>query len=314
MLPEHLRFDLLKQRISIECALSHHGLLERMRIRGPNLVGPCPLHNGDRADAFVVHRERNLWHCFTACNRGGDVIELVRILHRCSYARAAFELARMANTEPMDLQLNTRIHTGKNHPFIPFTRTLSLDPIDPFIQKKGIAPETARALEVGRYRGPGFLEGCIGVRLHDPEGRPLGYLGRRIESASNPRTGAPTESKWKCPPGLPKGQLLYNWHRTAHRRGAELVVVECPWSVLRLHALGIPAVALLGVQATGIQQALLATAPILLLLDGDPAGRAASLHLEHQLRERTRITRLELPCGMDPDDLDDQALGLLVTG
>ena len=81
-------FEHLKRQASIVQVLEAHGLNTHLRKRGDELVGPCPLHQGDNPTAFRVHAERNLWHCWTACG-GGDVVDLVRMIHRCSYAQAA---------------------------------------------------------------------------------------------------------------------------------------------------------------------------------------------------------------------------------
>lgn len=46
---------------------------------GKNFKGPCPLHN-ERTASFYVYPDRQAFHCFGACGRGGDVIELVRLI------------------------------------------------------------------------------------------------------------------------------------------------------------------------------------------------------------------------------------------
>jgi DNA primase len=83
--------------------------------------------------------------------------------------------------------------------------------------------------------------------------------------------------------------------------------------VLRLLALGIPAVALLGVHATRAQLALLASVPKLtLLFDGDPAGREGARTLADRLKGTSQTRIVLVPDGLDPDDLDDLALRSLV--
>jgi hypothetical protein len=46
------------------------------------LKGKCPLHAGgkERTPSFVVYTGTQTWQCFGACARGGDVIELARLL------------------------------------------------------------------------------------------------------------------------------------------------------------------------------------------------------------------------------------------
>jgi DNA primase len=299
MIPSHLEFRLLKRAVSIEQVLADQGLLDRLRRRGAYWVGPCPLHAGDNPNAFVVHRERNLWRCFTVCRAGGDVVELARHLHNGSYRHAARYLARLAGSRATGGAGGALIATPAVPPFRPFTRSLPLDPHAAFLTAKGILPQTALRFEVGAFHGRGMLAGSIAVRLHDPDGQPLGYAGRRL--------GDLQQGKWVLPPGLPRRRILYGYHRLApDRRRWGLVVVECPWGVLRLAQLGFPAVALLGTQLCEPQLALLAAAPrVILLLDGDPAGRHAALDIRERL---PRATIVDLPDGRDPDDLCNQEL------
>jgi len=174
----------------------------------------------------------------------------------------------------------------------------------PFLQAKGISPVIAARLEVGAFHGNGFLKDCIGVRLHDPEGRPLGYMGRRLLGADIVRWG-----KYKLPSGFPKADVLYAWHQCPPPGRCVLIVTECAWAVLRLAALGLPAVALLGCHASSRQLAILRTLPRLtLLLDGDWAGRMGSRRLAEQLRAICQVDIASLLDGMDPDELDDAAL------
>jgi DNA primase len=298
MIPPHLDFRLLKRAVSIGQVLADQGLLDRLRSRGPCWVGPCPLHGGDNPNAFVVHRERNLWRCFSVCRAGGDVVELARRLHDGSYRLAARYLSRLAGSQastdapPSDIVLAGR-------PFRPFTRPLPLDPQADFLAAKGIRAQTAMRFEVGAFRGRGMLAGCIAVRLHDPEGRPLGYAGRRLADLQR--------GKWVLPPRLPRSRILYGYHRLgADRRRWGLVVVECPWGVLRLAQLGIPAVALLGTQLCEPQRALLAAVRrLILLLDADSAGRRAAIAIRERLPHAALV---DLPDGHDPDDLSDRDL------
>jgi len=289
-----LDFRFLKSRVPIERVLEVRGRLKAMRLHGDNLIGPCPIHRGDSTTAFVVTRSKNLWHCFTGCRRGGDVIDLVRRLDECDYRSTAVYLASLAGT--------TTTATGDGIPFRPFTSRLKLDPAVTFLANKGIRENTARSFEAGLYRGSGFLEGCVAVRLHDPEGQPLGYAGRRLES-DPVRPG-----KWRLPARLPKRSIVFNLHRVRDRIEHALVIVEDPWSVMRLTQIGAPAVALLGTALSSEQAALLTPwRHILLMLDGDHAGRTGSREIRPRF-PNAKVAVAELPEGYDPDQLSDYDL------
>lgn len=297
MIPPHLDFRRLKRTVTIEQVLAEKGWLGQMRKRGTRLAGPCPIHRGDNLNAFVVHSARNIWHCFTGCDAGGDVVELARRFEGGSYKAAASYLASLTGTSaPSSVTV-----PAPARPFHPFTRRLTLDPAAPFLQHKQIWPQIASRFEVGAFYGPGILAGCVAVRLFDPKGLPLGYAGRRLDPEQ-----ARVYGKWRFPRGMPRNRLLYGYHQ-AHpllHRGA--VLVECPWGVLRLAQLGIPAVALLGTHLSPVQQALLQNLPrVIVLMDGDRAGRIAAQAIQQELPCATVI---DLPEGLDPDDLSDQEL------
>ncbi|MEJ2387245.1 MAG: CHC2 zinc finger domain-containing protein [Chromatiaceae bacterium] len=303
MLPSSLAFSHLKRLVSIERVLSARGVIASLTRRGQRLIGPCPVHHGDHPQAFVVDLKKDLWYCFTRCRGGGDVVELVQRMDHCPYPEVARYLASLAQLRPMPPRTEA---TRPDRTYQPYTRELRLDPYAPLLAEKGIRAQTARHFEAGGYQGPGFLAGCVAIRLHDPDGRPIGYAGRRLDPAQARQYG-----KWKFPPGLPKREILYGFHRIRSRLRQGLAVVECPWSVMRLAQLGIPAVALLGIQLSGTQLELLRrTSPIVLMLDGDQAGRAASRQIADILNThtRTQVHRIDLPQGLDPDDLDDWEL------
>ena len=292
-----LDFRFLKSRVTIERVLAARGLLTAMRQHGDNIIGPCPIHHGDSKTAFVVTLSKNLWHCFTRCRVGGDVIDLVRRLDGSGYHSTAVYLASLAETVPA-----TTRGVADAIPFRPFTARLELDPAATFLAEKGISEDTGRAFEAGLYRGSGFLEGCVAVRLHDPEGQPLGYAGRALE----PDRARP--GKWRLPPRLPKRSIVFNFHRVRDGLERALVIVEDPWSVMRLAQIGAPAVALLGTALSSEQAALLASVRrILLMLDGDEAGRIASRELRPRFT-RAQVAVAELPEGHDPDQLSDHEL------
>lgn len=304
-------FRLLKQSVTIHQVLDDRGLGQKLRRRGDRLIGPCPVHHGDNPNAFVVSLSRNLWYCFSRCAKGGDVIDLVRQLDNATYQQAAAYLASLADTPwilPPPSQPANPTKAPQRKPFRPFARRLNLDPTASLLISKGITPTTAAIFDVGAYHGPGFLHRCIGVRLHDPAGHPLGYAGRRLQASDANRYG-----KWKLPPGFPRSSILYGFHRIATSLDTGLCIVECPWAVMRLHQLAIPAVALLGTSLSPHQCRLLAGAHrIVLLLDGDHAGRWAARRIHNTLCRTNDVRLVALPDGSDPDDLDDSHLAGLV--
>lgn len=284
-----MKLSELRQLVSIEQVLEQRGLMDGLRLRGQRLVGPCPLHGGDNPTAFAADITRGLWICHTRCG-GGDIVELLRRLDGVSYA----EVARTLSISAHRLPIASPQPPASSH-FRPYTRRLSLDPEHPFLGSRRITVATARRFEAGAWHGDGMLRGCIAVRLHDLNGQPIGYAGRRLQPDDR--------GKWVAPRALPKSQLLYGWHRQP--RPGPLIVVEGPWDAMRLDQLGLGAVALLGLTASRPQLHLLSTRSCLVLLDGDDAGRRAADRLAQDLQ----APAIDLPDGADPADLTDSQLG-----
>lgn len=95
-------FAHLKRQLSLAAVLDHLGLLARLRGRGPQRRGACPLHRGDgRGRTFSVNLEDNVFQCFAKeCGHKGDVIDLWSALHGLSLREAALDLMRTFGLEP----------------------------------------------------------------------------------------------------------------------------------------------------------------------------------------------------------------------
>lgn len=264
--------------------LTRCGVLDRFRQVGGRMFGPCPVHGGDNPRAFVVDLVGDRWYCFTRCRRGGGAATLAVAL-------------RLEAPRPQQMQ------AAVIPPFRPYVRRLWLEPEHDLLRQKRITRATALDREVGAWHGGGLLEGCVAVRLHDAKGAPLGYAGRRLDPAVAADLG-----KWMFPRRFPKSDVLYGLHRA---RSDIVVITECPWGVLRLAQLGVAAVALLGTRVSPVQLALLGRFDrIVVLLDGDAAGRAAAVEVAKMLGDRAVLG--DLPEGADADDLSEDDLGRLV--
>ncbi|MBI3682707.1 MAG: toprim domain-containing protein [Acidobacteria bacterium] len=301
-----------KQHVRIPQLLESAGHTEQLRLVGKRLWGPCPVHRGDNPHAFQVDLERDLWFCFTQCARGGDVIDLARLLSAGCWRRAARWLEQLSHLEPTGCcraQEDSGIPAAVSPDFRPFRRALRLDCTHLFFRNLGLTPTTVRRFEAGAWYGPGFLEATVAVRVHDAQGRPLGYAGRRLDRAAIERWG-----KWKWPPKLPKTHILWNWHRLRPDAAKGLIVVESPWSVMKLAQAGFDnAVALCGLAISSVQlQMLLRARKILLFLDGDEAGiHASARHAASKFHPCIRV--IHPPANLDPADLSEAQLIELLT-
>jgi DNA primase len=298
-------FRYLKTQVGIGAILSFYGLDLHLKHRGDQLFGPCPLHGGDNQTAFRVNLGRGLWRCFTACG-GGDQVDLIRKIERCSYSEAARHLQCIATGLPKNPPTISPPIPSPERAFTPFTRSLALNPRCHFLQNiKAILPATAARFEAGTSGSSTFLENTVAVRLHDMHGNPLGYCGRRLDSNEASQFG-----KWRFPKNFPKAQILYNAHRASCFKNRGMILVECPWAVMRIAQAGFPnAVALLGTSLSQIQIDWLSNANfILLILDGDPPGRRAASSILNTLVASLKVLKHQLPDNMEPEDIPESSL------
>lgn len=72
----------IKELVRLTDVLAHYNLT-------PNRAGflHCPFHSGDRDASLKIYPSTDSWYCF-GCGEGGDVIDFVAKMERCSFAEA----------------------------------------------------------------------------------------------------------------------------------------------------------------------------------------------------------------------------------
>ncbi len=156
--------------------------------------------------------------------------------------------------------------------------------------------------EVRREWAYDFFRNRVMFPIRDMGGKILGFSGRILPGSEDPR-------KYVNSPDTPvfkKSEAVFGLHqaRRALRRTSEAIVVEGNLDVLAMHQAGFAqTVAPLGTAFTR-QQALRVAklaSRIVLLFDGDEAGRKASARSAEMLLELGLDGRVaELPEGLDP--------------
>lgn len=124
---------------------------------GKNFKGCCPFHN-EKTPSFIVSPERQSWHCFGACNEGGDIFTFVQKMDGLSFPEAIETLAAKAgvkiekkNFERNETKSKYYNANGLAADFY-YTNLLS-EPgkkaLDYLIKNRGLKKETIAAFSLG---------------------------------------------------------------------------------------------------------------------------------------------------------------------
>ncbi len=329
---EWVNFREIRERVSLERVLREYYRIDNLKVAGKTATCPCPVHGGDNPRGFHCDFEKNLWHCFTKCKKGGNQLDLVAAKDGVTVREAALRLKRFfldddgqpppvapAVVAPSPRKGPTahgaaeRIPVKKEAPVNPpLTLALQLLPDHPHIvQDRKLQQSTAEHFGVG-YCARGILAGCIAIPIHDEAGGLVAYAGRRLKF-----TDATDLGKYRFPKGFRKDHVLYNLHRALPAVGdGALVLVEGFFSVLKLQQAGVTAcAAVMGSDLSDHQAALAAKASrVVIIFDGNDAGRAGALAARRKLEAHTAVSVIDLPDGAEPEDLAPDLLHWLLAG
>jgi DNA primase len=180
------------------------------------------------------------------------------------------------------------------------------------LEAKKVPPELSERAGLIRRRENGshfdtFVNRVM-YALTSPMGEVIGFGGRVIHAEDQPKyKNSPETLLFK------KGENLFGLHAAKHaiRKGGRALVVEGNFDVMTLHQHGIDyAVAPQGTAMTAEQVKLLKrfAREVVLMLDADPAGRAATMKIIHLFVEAElplKIAQLRAQNGkkQDPDEL-----------
>lgn len=302
-----------------------------LRGRGTTLMGRCPFHD-DHTPSFLVDPSDEHYFCF-GCRACGDVFTFVQRMEGQDFRAAAEHLAGRTpriRTLPAPHPAGRQASRRPSPSVQSFTeRTVLAAAVELYGQqlyaetaartyctKRGLERSTLDCSQVGYCRGdtlipylcrrglPVAAARRVGLLQRDGRERFSGRLVFPEIRAGQPvwligRVLAPTASAPKYL-GLPGAKPLLGWETAVNT--PQVTLVEGVFDLLVLRQWGEPALALAGTHASPSVLAELHRFPQLILaLDADPEGQAASAVLQQALGVRAQP--LLLPGVNDVADL-----------
>src|SRR5947207_2004339 len=83
-------FQMVKEAVTMPMALDHYQV-NWLRKEKQELVGRCPIHQGEGDRAFHVSLSKNAFNCFS-CKARGNVLDFTAAMEKCSVRDAALKL------------------------------------------------------------------------------------------------------------------------------------------------------------------------------------------------------------------------------
>ena len=357
------QIDDVKSRLDIVELVSSYVNLQRS---GSSLKANCPFHQ-ERTPSFFVFPDRQSWRCFGACAEGGDAFSFVMKADRVDFRDALQTLAARVGVTLSENQESGGVARQLfeiNDAARRFYQEMLGEPEAAFVRdylaQRGVNERSIQTFELGysplrdnrllahlrqagydddlivqaalaRQTDEGrlydFFRGRLMIPIRDWQARVAGFGSRALDESAMP--------KYLNTPGTPvfdKSRILFAMHlakEPVRQHGA--VIVEGYMDAITAHQYGYDnVVASMGTALTERQVALVRrlTNHVTMALDGDPAGRNATLRsLESswgvfqqrnaqqssvsmtQQHDALELRVAELPPGQDPDDFIRQEPG-----
>jgi DNA primase len=286
--------------VSIEQVLQHYGV--KLKRSGKELRGRCPIHKREGTDSFHANTEKNAFQCFS-CQAKGNVLDFVAAMEQCSVRDAALKVqgwssvsGAVAITKPPASKQAAEVG-DRGEPNKPLgSRLQGIDYHHSYLAQRGADSETAEYFGVGFFSGKGSMSGRVVIPIENERGELVAYAGRAIDGS---------EPKYKLPAGFKKTQVLYNLPRAAEETDGTVVLVEGFFDCIKVTQAEHACVALMGCSISQEQEAQLVAyfRRVVVMLDGDEAGRRAAGEMAGRLAHKTWAHVVELPKSKQPDQI-----------
>jgi DNA primase len=279
------------------------------------VVAACPVHGGDRADAFSWHLDRGIWKCFSReCEAefGSDIVGLIRGIKGCSFKEAVSFLGRYINMSLPPEEIQRLKDQRENRDFILATKRkeqaskvfspecLTRLKQHTYLETRGYPRSLIEKYHIGACLESGrYMSNRIVIPVINVKGEIVGFTGRTL-NADWKEYKIP---KWKHSLGSWVSHNLFNINFAAPyiEESGVVIVCEGPLDVLRLEQAGVHnGVAILGKKFYTSQMTILAgvgATKLLDALDNDAAGKVGSLGIMKTAKCLFDVERVKIPEG-----------------
>ena len=262
--------------------------VEYTEISGEYMV-MCPWHNNYRTAAGEIADDTGLFYCF-ACHHASTLQEFVMKVTGKSWFEAARIVRVPINLEKVTHKMEEPIVAYDESKIVKYHEELkSHGRAKQYLIKRGINFGSMLNFQLGYS----FAADMVLVPIHDPEGTPIGMVGRSILGKDFRNT-----------PGMKRSSTLFNLHRV--KRSKSVFVVESTFDAIRIDQLGYNAVATLGASISNKQIELLKKyfLDYYVIPDRDEAGKAMAIKLMNNGAALVKVPSEYKDVG----DLDDRQL------
>jgi DNA primase len=99
----------IREKVDLVSFISEYIPLKKM---GRNFKAVCPFHN-EKTPSFVVSPERQIWHCFGGCNKGGDAYEFLMEYENLEFVEALRILSKRTGIQLRESNFQIGISSKK---------------------------------------------------------------------------------------------------------------------------------------------------------------------------------------------------------
>ena len=246
------------------------------------IVISCPFHV-DTSPSMSINIEQGLWICFAGCGQGTLITFLQRLLNK-----PQTEIQSLIQEKKLEIDLNFETFMPKpinDLDEISLDDSLIKDKFPRWVYERGFTKEVLISCGCCTNKNSDLI-----LPVYDLHNKLVGTINRR-------RNQLP---KYLYSKGFKKSHALFGGNRVP-TDSKFVCVVEGSLDAIWLTQHGYPAVALLGISMSKIQEELLLMLPVnevILIFDNDEAGKKGKDNAMKKLSNKIFTTFVELPSGV----------------